>query len=140
MKNKIIISVSVMAIMIVVSVLLRIRCEGMAVSVWWSERTAGMIGGGIGVIFGGMGGLVGILGGTGKCWKLAKGLLILMTVSGALFFIAGLVAYASGQSWAVYYLLLLTGVILGTVAPVNLVVLAKRQHELELRRMESLDS
>jgi hypothetical protein len=106
---------------------------------WWSDRQGGMLGGLAGGTLGVLGALVGILAGTGRARRLVLGLLELMIVICAAALLLGLTALTLGQPYAVYYPLLLLGVI-GVAVPAGLrSSLKKRYEQLELRRMSAFD-
>lgn len=106
---------------------------------WWDDRSAGLIGGIAGTVGGLLGGLIGVLTSMGRArtlvLTLAKGLLILGVIS----LLLGLVALGLGQPYAVYYPLLLLGVILSAVMGANLRTIRRRYEGLELRRMAAMD-
>ncbi len=107
---------------------------------WWGDRTSGLIGGICGAVFGSFGGLLGLLLGLGKArtfvLTLAKVLLLLGAVSLAM----GLLALALGQPYAVWYPLILLGIIVTAVLGANLRTFRRRYDELELRRMSAMDT
>jgi hypothetical protein len=109
------------------------------VSGWWSAKQGGLIGGIGGSVIGCFGALIGCLAGMGKARKFvlttAKGFIGL----GILLTIAGLVAVVCKQPYAVWYVLLLTGIILTSVFGANLRSIQKRYDNLEIRRMTSID-
>jgi hypothetical protein len=107
---------------------------------WWSDRTAALVGGWGGGILGCLGGLIGTLGGTGKCRGLVIALLGIMISLGIVLGVAGIAALAQHQPYAVWYPLLLIGIILLLVCPFMLPIVRRRYQEQELRRMQSLDS
>lgn len=107
---------------------------------WWSGRAAGIIGGSLGSLLGLLGGLVGVLGGMGRARGFVLGLLKVLIVFGLAASGVGLFAWLSGQPHAVYYPLLLCGM-LDVLIPAALHVPLKRRYEqLELRRMRALDA
>ena len=107
---------------------------------WWSDRQAGLVGGLTGGVLGMLGALVGVLAGMGRARRLVLGLLKLVIAASAVALLLGGVALAIGQPYAVYYPLLLLGV-LGVAVPVgSLIAFRKRYEQLELRRMSAFDS
>ena len=107
---------------------------------WWSDRTGGWVGGISGGVLGLLGALVGLLAGRGKARRLVFGLLMTILVVGGTSLLLGIVAVSMGQPYAVYYPLLLCGVI-ATLLPLALIPQLKRRYEeLELRRMSALDA
>lgn len=112
----------------------------MSNNAWWSDRTAGMIGGILGSLVGIIGALIGALTSMGKARSLVVGVLIGLMVFGILALAAGIVAVALGQPYAVYYPLLLIGV-LDTVLPASLLRIVRRRfEEMELRKMQARDA
>ena len=101
---------------------------------------SGLIGGTAGALLGCLGGLLGLLAAMGK----ARGFVLTMTkmliALGMLMAIAGILAVASSQPYAVWYPLVLTGGILTFVFSVNLYPIKKRYDDLEIRRMASMDA
>ncbi len=106
---------------------------------WWSEQQAGLIGGALGTILGCMGALIGWLASAGKARRLALGMMKTMAVLGVAALVLGVVALLRSQPYAVYYPLLLIGLI-GSVLPATLLrTIRKRYEEMELRRMRAMD-
>jgi hypothetical protein len=107
---------------------------------WWSDRTAGLVFGTVGGCIGLCGALIGLLTSLGKGRSFVMILLVAIPVLGAVFLIAGLLSVAQHQPYAVFYPLLLVG-LLCTIIPLGLRrSVQKRFEELELRKMRSLDS
>jgi hypothetical protein len=107
---------------------------------WWGDQMGGWIGGISGGVLGLLGALVGLLAGRGKARRLVLGLLVTILVVGATSLILGIAAVSIGQPYAVFYPLLLCGVI-ATLVPLTLLPQLKRRYEqLELRRMTALDA
>jgi hypothetical protein len=107
---------------------------------WWSDGQGGLVGGIAGALLGVLGALVGGLAGTGRARRLVLGLLKFMIAGSAAALLLGGLALAAGQPYAVYYPLLLLGV-LGVAVPAGLLgTLRKRYEQLELRRMSAFDS
>jgi hypothetical protein len=107
---------------------------------WWSDRQGGLVGGIAGGLLGVLGALVGGLAATGRARRLVLGLLKFMIAGSAAALLLGGLALAAGQPYAVYYPLLLLGV-LGVAVPAGLLgTLRKRYEQLELRRMSAFDS
>ena len=107
---------------------------------WFSNRTAGWIGGIGGTLLGLWGALIGIVSLRGK----ARGFAV--TSANALLFIgiasliAGVVALGMAQPYAVYYPLFLLGVIIVAVMAMLRRTLSARYEQLELKRMQSMDA
>lgn len=107
---------------------------------WWTERDAGWIGGVGGSIVGLLGALIGTLGGFGKARRFVLLLTTALVGLGVLCLILGAAAFALGQPYAVYYPLLLFGIITTAVCGGNLPILRRRYQQIELRRMTAMDS
>ena len=107
---------------------------------WWSARTGGLIGGILGAVLGLWGAAVGVLGGRLRARRLVLSLLLCMIGIGLILAITGLAAVVSGQPYAVYYPLLLCGLLGAGLAAGMLPLLKKRYAEAELRRMKAMDS
>ncbi len=107
---------------------------------WWDDRTGGLIGGLAGGAFGCLGALLGVVMGLGVARRLVRGLLVAAVACGVISLIAGVVALACSQPYAVYYPLLLLGVLV-TVIPGGMLPVARKRYEaLELRRMQAMDA
>jgi hypothetical protein len=107
---------------------------------WWSDRQAGMLGGIIGSALGILGAVIGWLGSSVRAKGFVLGTLKAIGCFGVGALASGGLALAVGQPYAVYYPLLLLGLIsaaLGFSLPRSL---SKRYEELELRRMQALDA
>lgn len=107
---------------------------------WWSERVSGLIGGIGGSVIGCFGALIGCLTGMGKARRFVLAAVKIFIGLGILFTIAGLIAVGFKQPYAVWYALLLPGVILTLVFGANLYPIKKRYDDLEIRRMTSIDT
>ena len=107
---------------------------------WWSPQQAGLVGGIGGSVIGCLGGLLGVLAGLGKARRFVLAMAKVFIALGILLLIAGVVAIAAKQPYAVYYPPLLMGFILTLVFSVNLPSIRRRYDELEIRRMTSIDA
>jgi hypothetical protein len=107
---------------------------------WWTPEQGGMIGGIGGTIIGCFGALIGILTSKGNARKFVLALTKICIVLGIFLLLAGAIATATKQPYAVYYPLLLAGFILTIVFSVNLPSIQRRYDELEIRRMTSVDT
>ena len=108
-------------------------------NVWWTSRTGGLIGGITGSVVGLMGGAIGILAGVGIARRVCLCLLGAMFILGVVSLAVGLAALVFSQPYAVYYPLLLLG-LLCSVLPAGLFRQIKRQYEQrELRKMHAMD-
>lgn len=106
---------------------------------WWGEGTAGWIGGIVGGVGGLVGAVIGVLVGLGKARRFVLALASALTALGIVALGAGLVAVLLRQPYAVYYPLLLGGVIAACVMGFNLPKMRRRYEELELRKMAAMD-
>jgi hypothetical protein len=116
-----------------------IRVFGVAGS-WWSSQQIGLIGGIGGSVIGCFGALLGWLAGKGKSRNFVLTTVRIFIGLGILLTIAGLIAVALKQPYAVWYALLLPGVILTLIFSLNLPSIQRRYDELEIRRMTSIDA
>jgi len=107
---------------------------------WWSSRQGGMIGGIGGSIIGCFGTLIGLLARKGKARRFVLAITKIFIGMGIFLTIAGLVAVMLKQPYAVWYALLLPGIIVTSVFGANLRTIQKRYDDLEIRRMTSLDT
>jgi hypothetical protein len=116
--------------------------EGIAggTSGWWSDRQAGLVGGIVGSMLGVLGAVIGGLGSAGRAKNFVLRTLRLLAVAGLGALAAGTAALVLGQPYAVFYPLLLLGVISAIAGVALPPVLVKRYQELELRRMQALDA
>ena len=85
------------------------------------------------------GALLGWLAGKGKARNFVLTTIKTFIVLGIILTVAGLVAVVLKQPYAVWYALLLPGVILTLVFSLNLPMIQRRYDDLEIRRMTSLD-
>jgi hypothetical protein len=116
------------------------RAPGAEPGAWWSDRTGSLVGGVIGGVGGCLGALIGWLSSRGKARSFVLGSTMMLTVFGAVAMVAGIVAVTWRQPYAVWYPLLLAGVILVVICPVILRRSVQRYREIELRRMTSMDA
>jgi hypothetical protein len=107
---------------------------------WWSPQQIGLIGGIGGSVIGCFGALLGLLASKGKARNFVLTTMKIFIVLGILLTIAGFVAVVCKQPYAVWYALLLPGVILTLVFSLNLPSIQRRYDELEIRRMTSVDT
>jgi hypothetical protein len=106
----------------------------------WSPQQIGLIGGIGGSVIGCFGALLGLLASKGKARTFVLTTMKIFVALGILLTIAGFVAVVSGQPYAVWYALLLPGVILTLVFSLTLPSIQRRYYELEIRRMTSVDA
>lgn len=107
---------------------------------WWSDPTAGRIGGAVGSAVGLLGALIGALCSLGRGRRFVVAGLIAMGVCGLGSLVAGGVALALGQPYAVWYPLVLLGVLAPALGFSLIPVAQRRFQALELRRMQALDA
>jgi hypothetical protein len=107
---------------------------------WWSDRTAGWVGGIGGTLLGLIGAVIGTLCSLGIGRRFVVPLLIAGSLLGGGLFVLGTIALAIGQPYGVYYPLLLCGMLCGVLGGVGLVVGRQRYAQAELRRMQALDA
>ena len=106
---------------------------------WWSGSTGGLIGGIGGTILGLLGALIGTLTGVGKGRKIVLTLAAFMAGMGGLIMLGGIYAVVAGQSFNVFYPLLLLGAMMAIGGAAILCVAPGRFRDRELRRMQALD-
>jgi hypothetical protein len=107
---------------------------------WWTDRTAGVVGGFGGALIGVFGGMVGTLAPRGKARRLVLGTLVGLTALGGVLLVAGAIAFFGSQPYAVTGTLLISGGILATV-PGGLIARVRQAYaQAELRRMRALDA
>ncbi len=107
---------------------------------WLSNRSAGLIGGIGGGLLGLWGALIGVLASRGKARVFVLGSANAMLFIGVAALIGGVVALVTAQPYAVYYPLLLIGVIVVFVIGKLRGTLSARYEEIELKRMQSMDA
>jgi hypothetical protein len=107
---------------------------------WWSPQQIGLIGGIGGSVIGCFGALLGLLASRGKARTFVLTTMKIFIALGILLTMAGFVAVVSSQPYAVWYALLLPGVILTLVFSLTLPSIQRRYDELEIRRMTSVDA
>lgn len=107
---------------------------------WWTDRTAGLVGGFGGALVGVFGGLIGTAAPRGKARGLVLGTLIGLTVLGALLLAVGVVALIDSQPYAVTGTLLIAGGILAAVPGGLLPRVRQVYAQAELRKMRALDA
>jgi hypothetical protein len=107
---------------------------------WWTPQQISLIGGIGGSVIGCFGALLGLLASRGKARTFVLTTMKIFIALGILLTIAGFAAVVSGQPYAVWYALLLPGVILTLVFSLTLPSIQRRYDELEIRRMTSVDA
>lgn len=106
---------------------------------WFGDRSAGLLGGIGGVLIGLWGALIGVLSSRGKARHFVLGSANALLVIGIASLVGGVAAVATAQPYAVYYPLLLVGIILVVVFGKMRGNLSARYEQLELKKMQSMD-
>lgn len=107
---------------------------------WWSDQTTAWIGTIEGCVLGGLGGLLAWLASKGRCRGFVVATSYALIGLGILLTLAGLMALPSHQPFAVWFPLLLPGVLLVSIIPPRLKQFRRGYEDLELRRMASMDA
>ncbi len=107
---------------------------------WWGDRQAALAGAIAGSALGILGGLVGWLSAAGHAKTFVLTTLKAIGLLGAGAVLLGAAALAAGQPYAVYYPLLLGGLISAALGATLPRWLSRRYQDLELRRMRALDA
>src|SRR5262245_41697621 len=106
---------------------------------WWSDRTAGIVGGVVGALFGCLGTLIEWRAARGKAQRFVVNAVRVLIGAGVAFALGGLAAVALRQPYGVSYALLLLGVLVVVIFPFRLRRYQDSYREFELRRMTSMD-
>jgi hypothetical protein len=106
---------------------------------WFGNRTATLLGAIGGGLIGLWGALIGVLSSRGKARHFVLASANALFVIGIASLVGGVVALATAQPYAVYYPLLLIGIILVAVIGKMRGSLSARYEQLELKRMQSMD-
>lgn len=104
-----------------------------------TDRVAGLTGGIGGAVVGCLGALVGVLTSLGRARRFVMALTTGLIAVGAILFVGGLIAFAAAQPYAVFYPMLLIGVLSSTVPLGLLPTIRRRYAEIELRMMRAHD-
>lgn len=107
---------------------------------WWSDRAAGMVGGIGGGVIGCLGGLLGWLAWKGQARHFVVAASWLLIGLGVALGLAAVVALSEKQRYAVWFPLVLGGVLLLGIIPFRLRKFLKHYKDLELRRMMAMDA
>ncbi len=119
--------------------LVQLDPRGAAAGAWWSDTTAGWVGGILGSAVGLLGAAIGTLCSLGRGRAFVLGALRFGIVLGVVLAAGGAWAWLSGQPYGVWYPLLLVGVICAVVDAAVLPGARRRFEEIELRRMRARD-
>ena len=106
---------------------------------WFGNSTAGLLGGLGGGLIGLWGAMIGILSSRGKARRFVLSSANALFVIGIASLVGGVAALATTQPYAVYYPLLLIGIILVAVFGKMRGSLLARYEQLELKQMQSMD-
>ncbi len=106
---------------------------------WFGDRSAGLLGGIGGAVIGLWGALIGVLSSRGKARHFVLASANALFVIGIASLAGGVAAVATAQPYAVYYPLLLIGIILVVVFGKMRGNLVARYEQLELKKMQSMD-
>ena len=106
---------------------------------WFGGRSAGLLGGIGGALIGLWGALIGVLASRGKARHFVLGSANALLVIGIASLVGGVAAVTTAQPYAVYYPLLLIGIILVVVFGKMRGNLSARYQQLELKKMQSMD-
>jgi len=119
---------------------LELTSPGATSSAWWSDRLGGLIGGIGGSLIGLTGALVGVLVARGRGRRAVLATMVALAIAGGGLLVAGAVALAMSQPYAVYFPLILGGILLvGVFGPGSR--RARRAYEdVELRKMRAMDT
>jgi hypothetical protein len=107
---------------------------------WWSNRTAGLVGGTGGAFIGCLGSLLGWLAWKGRARGFVTVSLVILTAFGGVLAVLGLVALAENQPYAVWFPLVVGAILLLGICPYRWRQYHRKYEELELRRISSLDA
>jgi hypothetical protein len=107
---------------------------------WWSDRTAGWIGGIGGSLLGCLGALIGCLAAQRKARGFVIGTASAMIGLGAILAFATVIALMMRQPYSVWYPLALGAVLLLSIIPVRLRGFRRQYEDHELRRMAAADA
>jgi hypothetical protein len=107
---------------------------------WWSEPTAGLVGGIGGSALGLLGAAVGVLSNLRKFRRVTLTLMGVGIGIGLVALVVGVVAILAGQPWHVYYPLMQVGALCGILMGIGVLIVRRRYRDEDLRRMTALDA
>ncbi len=119
---------------------LELTSLGTTGSAWWSDRAGGLVGGIAGGLIGITGALVGALVPRGRGRRAVLTTMVALAIAGGGLLVAGLVALALSQPYAVYFPLILGGIILVTVFGAGSRRARRVYEDVELRKMRAMDT
>jgi hypothetical protein len=111
-----------------------------AAGAWWSDRGAAWIGGLGGSVLGCLGSILTVLAARGRWRGFVIWTSITLIAVGTISAIVGVAAVVIGQPYAVWFPLILMGVLLLAILPFRLRHYQRGYEDLELRRMASMDA
>ncbi|MGE3308623.1 MAG: hypothetical protein AB7O66_01545 [Limisphaerales bacterium] len=106
---------------------------------WWSPRVGGWVGGFGGAFLGILGGTFGWLAGRGKARGLVTAGMRGLIAVGSMCLVAGGAAYVQSQPYAVWYPLVLTGVLSIAILPFGLRQMVRQYETRELQKIQAAD-
>jgi len=106
---------------------------------WWSDRTAGIVGGVGGTLVGVLVAWLAALTARGRARRLVLGAMAGLAAAGLGLVVAGALAVASSQPFAVWFVLLLPGLLLVSIVGSRLPAARRAYAEAELRRIRAMD-
>jgi hypothetical protein len=107
---------------------------------WWSDRTAGWIGGVIGLFLGTLGSYMEWSASRGRSRRFVLAAARALIALGIVITIVGLIAISLRQPYGVWYVLLLAGILCALIFPFRLRRYEAQYRAVELRRMAALDA
>jgi hypothetical protein len=107
---------------------------------WWTDRTAGLVGGIGGAVVGILGGMIGTFASRGRARRLVLGTMVGLVALGAVLLVAGVVALVASQPYGVTGSLFIGGVVLVVVVGSMIPTVKRAYAQVELWRMKALDA
>lgn len=107
---------------------------------WWGNREGGILGGVGGATIGILGGTFGWLAGRGRARGLVTAGMRGLIAAGSICLVAGAAAYLQGQPYAVWYPLLLTGILSLAILPFGLRQMHRQYEARELQKIRAADT
>jgi hypothetical protein len=107
---------------------------------WWGSREGGIIGGLGGATLGILGGTFGWLAGRGRARGLVMAGMRGLIATGSICLVAGGAAYVQSQPYAVWYPLVLTGILSVAILPFGLRQMHRQYEARELQKIRAADT
>jgi len=107
---------------------------------WWTDRTAGLVGGVGGALVGVLGAMIGSLASRGRARRLVLGTMTGLVGLGTVLLGAGAAALVASQPYGVTGSLLLGGAVLVVVVGSMIRTVKRSYAQVELRKMKALDA